>query len=208
MRLVRATTYCFLAPRSFLGYLRVTSRMASTSLSASLDPSLVDADGNLLKVPQPFPTSPLAIAAQTGDLATLRSFPVEEFAESDEHENTPLIWAAEGGHNDAVTFLLEAKADVVNAQGYLGNTALGRACRCGHVDVVASLLGAAAIDPNIPNRKLQYPMHFAAFKRHPEVVKLMLASGLCDLTVTDRKGRTPAEDTKDEKIREMIKAAE
>jgi ankyrin repeat protein len=51
---------------------------------------------------------------------------------------------------------------------------------------------------------MQYPLHFAAFKKHPQVVRVMLESGKCSTTVVDRKGRTPAEDTSLEEIRQMI----
>lgn len=56
---------------------------------------------------------------------------------------------------------------------------------------------------NVCNDKMQYPLHFAAFKKHPETVRAMLDGGV-DTTVLDRKGRTPAEDTSDPAIRAMI----
>jgi len=59
---------------------------------------------------------------------------------------------------------------------------------------------------NVCNDKQQFPLHFAAFQRHRVCVKVMLDHG-ADTTVVDRKGRTPAEDTKDECIREAILAA-
>ena len=46
-------------------------------------------------------------------------------------------------------------------------------------------------------------MHFAAYKQHKDVIAVMLEMGV-DTMVVDRKGRTPAEDTKSEEIREMI----
>ena len=51
--------------------------------------------------------------------------------------NTPLIWAVEGGHRHVVEWLLEIEAKHpgiaggVNTKGYLGNTAVSRACRHG-----------------------------------------------------------------------------
>ena len=44
--------------------------------------------------------------------------------------NTPLVWAADGGHVDAVRALLATPeaAATVNVQGYLGATAVCRAC--------------------------------------------------------------------------------
>ena len=66
------------------------------------------------------------------------------------------------------------------------------------------LLTNANADPNICNEKMQYPLHFAAFKKHPEMVQLLLQSGKCDTMVKDRKGRTPAEDTSVDEIRNTI----
>jgi uncharacterized protein len=103
--------------------------------------------------------------------------------------------------------LSSGAAATVNQRGFLGNTALSRACRQGHEGAVRALLATPGVDPNVGNDKLQFPLHFAAFQRHAGVVRLMLESGLCDTTVTDRKGRTPAEDTKDVAIREMILGA-
>ncbi len=56
----------------------------------------------------------------------------------------------------------------------------------------------------ICNEKLQYPLHFAAFKKHADVVKVLLESGKCDTLVKDRKDRTPAEDTSVEETRNVI----
>ena len=112
------------------------------------------------------------------------------------------------GHQEALNLILDVilKNDPssINKRGYLGNTALSRAARGGHLECVINLLKMPNIDPNIANDKMQYPLHFAAFKRKPEVVKALLDSKKCDSMVLDRKGRTPAEDTSDENIRKMI----
>ena len=81
---------------------------------------------------------------------------------------------------------------------------MSRAARCGLLECVIALLKMTDINPNIANDKMQYALHFAAFKRHREVVKVLLESKKCDSIVVDRKGRTPAEDTSDEVIRKMI----
>jgi len=94
----------------------------------------------------------------------------------------------------------------VNARGFLGNTAISRASRQGHGEVLEFLLANGA-DPGIANDKLQFPLHFAAFKLKPEAVKVLLAHGVSPL-VLDRKGRTPAEDTSDETIRARIQEAQ
>mmetsp|Transcript_3986 Transcript_3986/g.7655 ORF Transcript_3986/g.7655 Transcript_3986/m.7655 type:complete len:131 (-) Transcript_3986:1709-2101(-) len=99
----------------------------------------------------------------------------------------------------------EHQTAIINTRGYLGNTPLARACRGGHLLCVELLLlKRNDVDPNICNDKMQYPLHFAAFKKYPEVVRVMLERGKCDTMVMDRKGRTPADDTSSEEIRQMI----
>mmetsp|Transcript_25555 Transcript_25555/g.29189 ORF Transcript_25555/g.29189 Transcript_25555/m.29189 type:complete len:197 (-) Transcript_25555:28-618(-) len=184
----------------------------------------INPDGTLIKFPTPKPTSPAAIAASTGDIKTLSSPEMKpSLWVQDEHGNIPLVWAADKGHADALKYLLEhiqtntkddisnkststsdSSSGIINTRGYLGNTALGRAARGGHSECVKLLLERNEIDPNIANEKKQYPLHFAAFKKHPEVVNVFLESGKCDTRVLDRKGRTPAEDTRVDEIREMI----
>jgi hypothetical protein len=178
----------------------------------------INADGTLKEgpAPKPRPTTPAAIAASTGDLSALSSNEVKPFLwTKDEHGNLPLIWAADKGHADALQFILSSEVPDsnvnINTSGYLGNTAIARAARGGHVSCVKLLLLSnfkghrhGIINPNICNEKEQYPLHFAAFKKHPDVVRVLLDSGLSDTTVKDRKGRTPAEDTSVEMIRDMI----
>ncbi len=170
----------------------------------------INPDGSLKKFPTPQPSTPVSIAASTGDLTSLSSPQVTpNLWERDEHGNTPLIWAADKGQSDALQYILsESSTEIacdINTRGYLGNTAIGRAARGGHLECVKLLLNQkGTINPNICNEKKQYPLHFAAFKKHPEVVKALLDSGLCDTTLKDRKGRTPAEDTSLVEIRDMI----
>ena len=70
------------------------------------------------------------------------------------------------------------------------------------MDILELLLGLGA-DPNIGNDKLQYPLHIAAFHNQTDAVNVLLKCN-ADTYVLDRKGRTPAEDTKDQKIRGAI----
>ena len=65
---------------------------------------------------------------------------------------------------------------------------------------------AAGANMDVPNDKLQYPLHFAAFKEKKDAVAILLESGANPRSL-DRKGRTPAQDTKNEEIRDMILAS-
>ena len=161
---------------------------------------------NLHGQPVPQPVSDLARAAADGDAKTLDSLlssgAGREAGEPDGSGNTPLIWAAETGHVEAVNLLLDVPGIDVNHRGYLGATALNRAARRGHSEILKLLIRAGA-DLNMPNDKLQYPLHFAAFKQNAEAVEILLEHG-ANTRVLDRKGRTPAEDTRNEAIRDRI----
>mmetsp|Transcript_6911 Transcript_6911/g.20768 ORF Transcript_6911/g.20768 Transcript_6911/m.20768 type:complete len:399 (-) Transcript_6911:88-1284(-) len=172
-------------------------RLASPLLESSLH----------AKRPPPSPATAAAAAAAAGDTAALASLSADKLAahEGGPGSNTPLIWAAEHGHAPAIELLLRAGADA-NARGYLGNTAVSRAARRGHTAALEALLEGGA-DSDVPNDKLQFPLHFAAFKLNPEAVSLLLERGGSPL-VLDRKGRTAAEDTADAAIRDEIRAAQ
>jgi len=157
----------------------------------------------LRKHEEPKPQTDACRAATQGDFAALEAMSKEELEMADATGNTPLIWAADAGQTKVVEFLM-ASGVGLNTRGYLGNTAVSRACRRGHDTVLKALLTAEGrVDLDEPNDKMQSPLHFAAFKLNPEAVKLMLSAG-ASTTSLDRKGRTPAEDTSDESIREMI----
>ena len=177
----------------------------------------------LTKYPPPTPISAACVAAAGGDVNALRALPTGALSVADDSENSPLIFAANNGHADAVRTIVSRIAEkgtyisattphalvpaALNARGYLGATALCRASARGHLEVVEILLAASpAIDADTPNAKMQSPLHFAAFKRHPEVVQALLNAGASPVSL-DRKGRTPAEDTADAAIRETLVAA-
>jgi hypothetical protein len=184
------------------------------------------ARNNNKKLPVPQPMTEFTQAAAKGDLQKLNEMmmllletetgsledDIDIVHDSpDTSGNTALIWAADGGHAALVERLLavcnnnNSSEYYLNRPGYLGATALNRAARRGHLPVLKLLIRAGA-DLNIPNDKLQYPLHFAAFQQHKDVVQLLLESG-ANPRVLDRKGRTPAEDTSCERIRDCIRQA-
>ncbi|CAE7564374.1 unnamed protein product [Symbiodinium natans] len=154
-------------------------------------------------MPDPLPETAACRAAVDGDVTALKAMTREDLRAADPSGNTPLVWAADAGNADVVESLLAVGVEV-NVKGYLGNTAVSRACRRGHGSVLRVLLGAGiGTDLDEPNDKMQSPLHFAAFKQNMEAVQLMLAAG-ASTTSLDRKGRTPAEDTSDPVIRDLI----
>jgi len=148
--------------------------------------------------------------------------------EPDDTGNSALIWAVDRNQSEVLELLLgpdvllsgyEAKDPPLDLarRGYMGNTALSRAARRNNVRAMTMLLDAADElaklqgGPSIPldevcNEKLQYPMHFAAFKVKLETLEFLLARG-CDSYVVDRKGRTPLEDTASPEVKARIREA-
>uniref|UniRef100_A0A7S3K6X2 Uncharacterized protein n=1 Tax=Aureoumbra lagunensis TaxID=44058 RepID=A0A7S3K6X2_9STRA len=155
----------------------------------------------LLKFDTPQPTHPACIAAVKGNIDQA----LQDLSSARDCQ-TPLIWAANAGQIKVVDALLNTEKVDVNDKGYIGATAVSRAARNGDLQVLSRLLKVPGINLNIPNDKLQFPLHFAAFKKHRDAVKLLLEAG-ASTTVLDRKGRTPAEDTSDPDIRADILAA-
>jgi hypothetical protein len=122
----------------------------------------------LKKYTPPSPSSAACIAAASGDTAALRllsaaaltahdEFPAGDYSLSGDSSlgdsldagagegNSPLIWAANEGHLEAVNFLITQQSTTsIDAQGYIGATALSRACRAGHAAVAEALIGAGA----------------------------------------------------------------
>jgi len=192
----------------------------------SIQSQLLDKYILLEKVPPPIPLTPANQAACAGHVTSLQSFSTaallgltkedadangddDSYGDGGRDENTPLIWAAEHGHLDAVRYLLKNIPNIhIDHRGFLGATALSRAARRNHVNVLRALLSSptGAASPDVPNRKLQYPLHIAAFHRNREAVETLLEFG-ANVEVMDRKGRRADDDTDDEVIREMIVAS-
>lgn len=165
----------------------------------------------------PTPTLPFTIAAAAGDLAAIEKLILEDNDnDNDNHHsscantpddsgNTALIWAAEHGHLHIVDRLLQLPRMpplFLDTRGYLGATATNRAARHGHAQILQRLAEAGA-NLDISNNKLQYPLHFAAYKQNQEAVTVLLQYG-ANTRVLDRKGRVPAQDTKCETIRGIL----
>lgn len=163
----------------------------------------------LEKSPRPQPTNDITKAAANGDMEAIRELAKSDgfdINSVDDSKNTALIWASEHNQLEVVQWILSEFANRVEKdhKGYLGATAITRASRLGHCEILTALVEAGA-DMDEPNDKLQYPLHFAAFKEKKDAVAILLENGANPRSL-DRKGRTPAQDTKNEAIRDMILA--
>lgn len=192
------------------------------------------------KLPPPKPLTSIDKAAIRGDILYLQSISTEELHTAnwnvEENVNTPLIWAVEYGQIDVVRYLLQlhpivypnspsAVTRMTNHRGFLGCTAVSRAARRNNIWILQLLLlsayeGGGGADPDIPNYKMQYPMHIAAFHGNREAVKVLIdgggggdgdeyhdgrgGGGGANVNVLDRKGRRPDGDTGDDGIKAMI----
>ncbi|KAM4848878.1 ankyrin repeat and SAM domain-containing protein 6 [Urocitellus parryii] len=103
---------------------------------------------------------------------------------SDEAGNTALQFAAAGGHEPLVRFLLRRGASV-NSRNHYGWSALMQAARFGHVSVAHLLLDHGA-DVNAQNRLGASVLTVASRGGHLGVVKLLLEAG----AFVDHPGRS------------------
>ena len=105
---------------------------------------------------------------------------------------TPLLWAAERGHEGVVRILL-GREDVNLNQASTGWTPLLLAADGGHEGVVKLLLERASVNPSQADTEYgQTPLSLAAQKGHGGIVKMLLDREGVDHYQADSKyGRTP-----------------
>ena len=101
---------------------------------------------------------------------------------------TPLSWAARGGHEGVVKLLLEIGAEL-EAVDNDGQTPLSWAAENGHEAVVKLLLEEGA-ELETKDKDSQTPLSWAAKNGYEAVVKLLLEKG-ADLETKNRHGQTP-----------------
>ena len=95
---------------------------------------------------------------------------------TDEHGQTPLHFAAAGGHLAPAKLLLEARAETDSRQEADGRTPLHLGSFGGHLDVVQLLLEAGA-DKDITENYGCTALGLAACRGHLDVVRLLLEAG-------------------------------
>ena len=105
---------------------------------------------------------------------------------------TPLIWAAQYGHEGMVEYLLaQENIDPNGLDTRYSRSPLSWAAENGHEGVVKLLLAQKGIDPERRDNDDQTPLTHAAQSGHEGVVKLFLERGDVDPEALDKNGRTP-----------------
>ena len=84
---------------------------------------------------------------------------------------TPLLWAAENGHDNVVQFLLKQENISPDAPDKLGRTPLSRAASSGHEEVVKLLLDQGDVDPDSQDGMGKTPLQSAVLYGHEEIGK-------------------------------------
>ena len=124
----------------------------------------------------------VANAAKKGDVETLRTLLVEGAPVEEPGIASPLYFASQSGHTDAVQLLLEHNANP-NAVSRLG-TPLMIASRRKHAETVSLLLASGA-DPNLAGGEDERtPLHEAAYIGAANVVTILLENGADPLART------------------------
>eukprot|EP00930_Biecheleria_cincta_P097052 TRINITY_DN8878_c0_g3_i4.p1 TRINITY_DN8878_c0_g3~~TRINITY_DN8878_c0_g3_i4.p1 ORF type:complete len:431 (-),score=87.69 TRINITY_DN8878_c0_g3_i4:124-1362(-) len=108
--------------------------------------------------------------------------------EEGKYRKKPIHFAAEDGHAEKITLLLQAKADV-NAKDQRCYTPMHSAACYGQTEAL-TLLAQATADVNAKDRLGSTPMHWAASEGKTEALTL-LAQAKADVNAKNQCGRTP-----------------
>lgn len=110
----------------------------------------------------------------------------------DSYNRTPLLWAAQNGHQGVVELLLDQEGVNPDSKDMCGHTPLSWAASSGQEDIVKLLLTKDAVSPDSKDTAYgQTPLSRAAGNGYEAVVKLLLAQNGVDPNSKDADGRTP-----------------
>ena len=115
---------------------------------------------------------------------------------------TPLMVAAQAGHEGAVKALLDSGADPMSTSSVSGLTAVHFAAQEGHVAALGCLLSrcrgvgvspAAGTSPmsSVDSPNAPSALHMACHGGHSGAVELLLATGFLNASIVDGNGDTP-----------------
>jgi hypothetical protein len=104
---------------------------------------------------------------------------------------TPLLLAAENGHEAVVKLLLGMGKANIDASDFRGQTALSRAATNGHAAIVKLLLSMGKANIDAKDYRYQTALLRAAANGHEDVVKLLISTGKVNLDAKDYASQTP-----------------
>lgn len=135
----------------------------------------------------------LSLAAYFGALEAVVMLLKMGLDANEQHEKglTPLLTAADQGHQRIVEALLAIKDINANYQDEFGRTPLLRAAAAGHDGVVKLLLALDDIKVHQKDRFGRTPLLETAMNGHENVVDILLGVEGIDVNLTDKYGRTP-----------------
>lgn len=171
--------------------LRSSDLMAGMAAARSGDRALMarlERSGKVKALP------PGLAAARVGDVASLRALfergDWDPLRERDRNGSNALLWAAGGGHLDAVRFLVERcgvdarSATQKGRRGYAGRNALHWAARNGHVRVAEYLVGTGRLGKDDATDDGTTAFHWAAWQGRADVLAWLAGDeggGPCDV---------------------------
>ncbi|KAJ5493776.1 hypothetical protein N7463_009863 [Penicillium fimorum] len=135
----------------------------------------------------------LSRAASNGH-ATVMKVLLQHGADADHRDEdgcTPLLSAAQYGHEEVVSLLLGHQKVNPNAENIKGQTPLSVAAREGHKNTVRLLLADSRVNPDHKDKKGRTPLSLAAFRIRTSVVELLLKVPRVDANSMNSSGRTP-----------------
>ena len=106
-------------------------------------------------------------------------------------DNTPLVWAARGGHERVVEMLLKRGDVSPGKHGRDGLTPLWWAAFNGQERMANILLERGGVNPDTPDNKGRTPLRCAAFNGHEGVVEMLLEWDEVNPDKPDDEGQTP-----------------
>ncbi|KAJ6258876.1 hypothetical protein Dda_5771 [Drechslerella dactyloides] len=104
---------------------------------------------------------------------------------------TPLLWAAQEGHEAVVEMLVATGKVCIDSKDDSGSTPLLRAVQYGREAVVRLLIATGKVDINSEDQSGNTPFLTAIRFGHEAAVRLMMATGKVDVDSRDDSGHTP-----------------